>query len=237
MQFKYLPLSKTQEAEGVVVVIDVLRAFTTAAYAFSIGAEKIYPVGSIKEAIRLKDQIPGSLIMGEEKGIKPDGFDFGNSPSKIIKQDLSNKTLIQRTSAGTQGLVRAQTNKTLIAASFVVAKATGEYLYRLAPEMVSFIITGNSLGRDGDEDQACAEYIAGLIRNKNPHPEKFTKRILTSTVGQSFVKGEIHYLSEKDLILSGQVNLFDFVMVVSKEKDLLVMGPKYSKGKNPNWHG
>ena len=223
MKFRFLSLSRVNEAQGVVVVIDVLRAFTTAAYAFYNGAKKIIPVGTTQEAFELRNKIPGSMLMGEEHGYKPNGFDFGNSPAEIINQDLSNKILIQRTSAGTQGLVRSKTNSGLLAASFVVADATAEYLKALAPEITSFIITGNSLGRDGEEDLACAEYIAGLAENRNLDSNSYTSRILTSSVGQSYLNGENEYLSEEDLILSSQVNRFSFTMVVRKEDDLLVI--------------
>lgn len=226
MNFDYLPLSRANEAQGIVVVIDVLRAFTTAAYAFNKGVEKIIPVGTSHEAFGLRNKIPGSLIMGEEQGRKPIGFDFGNSPAEFIDQDLSQKTLIQRTSAGTQGLIRSNTKSELLAASFVVANATYEYISVLHPNRVSFIITGQSMGRDGDEDLACADYIAALIQNQNPDPERFTSRILTSSVGRSYLLGEIKYLSEKDIAMSCQVDLFDFVMVVKKEGDFLGMYPE-----------
>ena len=221
----YLSLSKGFESQGVVVVIDVLRAFTTAAYAFTKGVQKIIPVGTIQEAFFLKNQIPGSLLMGEEGGIKPAGFDLGNSPAEILKHDLSNKILIQRTSAGTQGLVQSGPETTLIAASFVVARATAEFLNNLNPDRVSFIITGNSMGRDGDEDLACAEYIAALIQNQTVNPDKFTSRILTSSVGRGFLSGENSYLSQEDIFLSSQVNLFNFIMIANKENTQLTMSP------------
>lgn len=226
MKFIILPLSRVNEAQGVVIVIDVLRAFTTAAYAFNKGAEKIIPVGTSHEAFELRNKIPGSLIMGEEHGYPPKGFDFGNSPAEIINHDLANITLIQMTSAGTQGLVRSNAQTNLMAASFVVARATAEFLRSLNPDLLSFIITGESLGRDGDEDLACADYIVALIQNQNSDPEEFTSRILTSSVGRSYLSGESNYLSEKDIAMSGQVDLFNFVMVARKEGDLLVMNPK-----------
>jgi 2-phosphosulfolactate phosphatase len=226
MKFNYLSLSRVNEAQGVVVVIDVLRAFTTAAYAFNQGAEKIIPVGTTHEAFELRNKFPGSLIMGEDHGLKPKGFDFGNSPTEIIKHDLSNTILIQRTSAGTQGLVRSNVQINLMAASFVVAKATAIFLKELNPEILSFIITGESLGRDGDEDLACADYIAALIQNQNPDPENFTSRILTSSVGRSLLSEGINYLSEMDIAMSSRVDLFDFCMVIRKEEDHLVMLPK-----------
>ena len=225
MKFKYLSLSSGAAAQGVVVVIDVLRAFTTAAYAFNQGVEKIIPVGTVQEALALKEQIPGSLLMGEEGGIKPAGFDLGNSPAEILKHDLSNKILIQRTSAGTQGLVQSGPETTLIAASFVVARATAEFLNNLNPDRVSFIITGKSMGRDGDEDLACAEYIAALIQNQTVNPDKFTSRILTSSVGRGFLSGENSYLSQEDIFLSSQVNQLNFIMIANKEDTQLTMSP------------
>lgn len=226
MHFNFLSLSEAGEADGMIVVIDVLRAFTTAAYAFYNGADKIIPVGSTREAFEVKEKFPGSLVMGEVEGFKPRGFDFGNSPEVIANQDLSNRTLIQRTSAGTQGLVRAKTKTNMLAASFVVAKATAEYLKRSAPALVSFIITGDSLGRDGDEDLACAEYIAGMIKNEDLNPDMFTSRILTSSVGRAYLQGEKPYLTEGDIKISGRVDLFNFIMYVKQEDDLLVMHSK-----------
>ncbi|MDF1519418.1 MAG: 2-phosphosulfolactate phosphatase [Brevefilum sp.] len=224
-RFEYFPLSRVQEAHGVVVVIDVLRAFTTAAYAFDRGAEKILPVSTIAEAFNLKTQFPESLIMGEENGVKPEGFDFGNSPLDISKQNLKNRIIIQRTSAGTQGLTQTKNHRILIAASFVVAGATAEFLKSINPETVSFIITGQSMGRDGDEDRACAEYIERLYLGDEPIPEDFTARILTSTVGQSFMKKNLRYLAEADIEMSSLVNIFDFVMLVKSEARYRVLYP------------
>lgn len=223
--FKYYPLDQVDQAKGDVVVIDVLRAFTTAAYAFDRGVEKIIPVSSTADALKIKTQFSGSLIMGEENGLKPEGFDFGNSPVEINRQDFTNKMLIQRTSAGTQGLIRSENHRILLAASFVVASMTAEYLKTINPEKVSFIITGKSMGRDGDEDQACAEYIEAIFRGENPNSDAFTSRILTSSVGQSFIRGNLKYLMKEDIEMSGKVNIFNFVMMVSNENNLRVLRP------------
>ena len=65
-----------------VVVIDVIRAFTNAAFAFSRGAKEIYPVSTVEEALQFKAQYPEVLACGEVGGIPPEGFDFGNSPTQ-----------------------------------------------------------------------------------------------------------------------------------------------------------
>ena len=62
------------------VVIDVLRAFTTAAYAFAAGARRIWLVETVEEALAVKAARPGTLAMGENRGRWVEGFDFSNSP-------------------------------------------------------------------------------------------------------------------------------------------------------------
>jgi 2-phosphosulfolactate phosphatase len=94
-------------AQGAVVVVDVLRAFTTAAYAFDAGAEAIYLVADVDEALAFKARHPLSLAVGEDRGLMPDGFDLPNSPAAARRADLAGRTIVQRTSAGTQGVVAA----------------------------------------------------------------------------------------------------------------------------------
>jgi len=227
IEFLYYPLAQAHEAQGVAVIIDVLRAFTTAAFAFNAGADKIYPVAAVAEAIQLSDKLPGSLIMGEVNGIKPEGFDFGNSPYDISRIDLTGKMLIQRTSAGTQGIVRVLHADLIIPASFVVAKATADYIRLLNPPVVSFIITGISLGRDGDEDLACAEYIEALVKNKCPDDREYIKRVTASSVGRVFLDGRNTNFQFQDLTLSIQVDRFPYPLKVTRENGRLVMDHQF----------
>lgn len=97
---------------GSVIVGDVLRAFTTAAYAFHSGAEAIYLVSSVDEALAFKNRNPDVLAMGEDHGLRPDGFDFSNSPVAVSRADLAGRTMLQRRSAGTQGVIKATNSRT-----------------------------------------------------------------------------------------------------------------------------
>ena len=59
------------------------------------------------------------------RGEAPEGFDFGYSPYEISGVDFRGQTIIQRTSAGTQGIVEAASKaKRLYAASLVTAEPT-----------------------------------------------------------------------------------------------------------------
>lgn len=100
-------ISGAERAVGVAVIIDVFRAFTTAAVALANGATRIVMVRDVEEALRLPAAGVGELCMGEVGGKAPAGFDLGNSPFEVSKADLKGRTIVQRTSAGTQGIVAA----------------------------------------------------------------------------------------------------------------------------------
>jgi 2-phosphosulfolactate phosphatase len=75
--------------------------------ALANGASRIVMVRTVEEALALRDAGIGQICMGEVGGKPPAGFDFGNSPFEISGVDFHSKTIVQRTSAGTQGIVAA----------------------------------------------------------------------------------------------------------------------------------
>jgi len=222
MKFHYTNLETCRTATGLVVVIDVIRAFTSAAFAFAGGVEKIYPVGMLEEALEFKQKNPGTLACGEVGGIPPEGFDFGNSPMHILKMNLKGRVLVQRTSAGTQGIVRSTNAGQIIAASFVVAKATVRYVQELAPETITFVVTGQTYN-GGEEDLACAEYIEELLRGNSPDPAPFLERVKSSEDAKMFYDSDFPQLPEADVAHFISLDKFDFAMPIMREDGRLVM--------------
>src|SRR5918994_6125889 len=222
LNFHYTDLEDCHTTQGVVVVIDVLRAFSTAAYAFSRGAREIFLVSTVDEALALKSAIPNSRAMGEVGGLRPDGFDFGNSPTHIDEANLSGITMIHRTHAGTQGVVRSQGAEIMLAASFVVANATARYVSNLAVPEVTFVITGRSYN-GGDEDLACAEYLEELMRGNRPDLKLFVKRIMESKDAFPHLDPEQRDFPFSDLEYCSQVDKFDFAMPISRKNGDFVM--------------
>ena len=212
MEFSYLNLEETQQARGVVVVIDVLRAFSTAAYAFDAGAASIAVVATIDQAFRMKREDPGLILIGEKGGWPVEGFDYGNAPSEVIGEDLNGKRLVMRTSAGTQGVVRTQHAGTILAASLVCAKATAEYIHKQAPDAVSFIITGSDEGGFGDEDQACADYIVDLLQGCPSDKQKLKARVWNSGWGRRFGDPDYPFLDSADKDYCTRIDTFNFYM-------------------------
>src|SRR5215213_7695499 len=66
-QVSYHGIADAGVTGGTSVVIDVIRAFTTAAWAFELGAERIVLVQGIEEALELKGRLPGSLAMKDDE--------------------------------------------------------------------------------------------------------------------------------------------------------------------------
>jgi 2-phosphosulfolactate phosphatase len=206
-----VPLDGCDQAAGVVVVIDVLRAFTTAAYAFAAGVQRIWPAGTVEEARMLKRQLPDALLAGEVNGLPIPGFDFGNSPAAFVGLDLHGRELIQRTTAGTQGLVRSKQATHLFAASFVCARATARTIARLQPERVTFVGTGQHSGRLGEEDRACARYLTALLQEEDPDPTPWLQQARRSPMARRHLRGDSNFPAS-DLELALQVDRFDFAM-------------------------
>jgi 2-phosphosulfolactate phosphatase len=210
-------------AAGAVVAIDVIRAFTTAAFALAAGARDIVPVGTVQEALELRASFPGALAMGEVDGYPIDGFDFGNSPSALLGLDLSGRRVIQRTSAGTQGLVCSLRAEILFASSFVCAAATARAIARCAPESVTLVATGVFPGRDGDEDIACADYLAARLRGEPIDAAALIRRVRDSASGRLFAEQTHPAFPASDLDLCVDVDRFDFALHVERRDGLLVM--------------
>jgi len=226
MIIRHLTLAQCAEAVGAVVVIDVLRSFTTAAYAFAAGASEILPAASVEQARLIQTRFPTALTMGALGGGMPiPSFDFGNSPSGVAGLTLKGDRLIQCTAAGVRALVQCQHAEILLAASLVCARSTATLLRRLAPSTITLVVTGDWVDRDGDEDRACADYLEALLHGESPDPAPFIQRVRASDFGRRFADPAHPALPAADLDHAAVADRFEFAMPVTRIDDLLVIRP------------
>jgi 2-phosphosulfolactate phosphatase len=217
-----------KQARGLTVIIDVFRAFSTACYVVQNGAREIIPVGDVDLAYKLKEENPAYVLMGERKGKMLPGFDYGNSPADIQTFDFSGKTVIQTTSAGTQGFANAKDAKELISGSFVNAEAIVTYIKKKAPEKVSLVCMGTWAVKPNNEDTLCAEYIAGRLNNQKMDEKKIYRRLKDSKTAQIFFDPAVTWAPEKDFDLCLNIGHCNFVLKAEKgENDLLALKPIY----------
>lgn len=123
MEIRILELIEgAKKAEGLTVIIDVFRAFSLECYLYARGASAVFPAGSVEEARHMKQVHPEYLLIGERRGRRCEGFDYGNSPSQTRNADLSGKKIVHTTSAGTQGIVNAVHAEEILTGSLVNAR-------------------------------------------------------------------------------------------------------------------
>ncbi|MCI3135289.1 2-phosphosulfolactate phosphatase [Phenylobacterium aquaticum] len=162
-------------ARGAVVIIDVFRAFTTAAVALANGAEAIVMVDDLDTALALRDRGVGRICIGERRGVKPEGFDFGNSPHEIRDLSFAGDVLIQTTSNGTKGVLAARAATRVYAASLANAAATVRAILDDGEAEVWLIAAGDDAART-EEDEICALYMRALLQGRSPIGTSFARR-------------------------------------------------------------
>lgn len=212
-----------RRARGVVVIIDVFRAFSTACYAFNNGALSVVAVGEIDEARRLKSKNPGWVLVGERGGKKIEGFDYNNSPSEIEKVDLQGKTVILTTNAGTQGLVNATSSDELLTGSFVNAKTTVRHILSRAPSEVSLVRMGVEARRPASEDDLCSEYLKSLLLDLPFDQDKVKPTLRVAPSSARFFDDDKPWSPVKDFDLCLEVDRFDFALRAHVKGDGLAL--------------
>ena len=226
----YELISGAKKARGLTVIIDVFRAFSLECYLFSRGVREIYPIGDAEDAFRMKNDNPEMLLFGERKGAKIDGCDFGNSPSSVVGLDLSGKTVIHTSGAGTQGIVNASQADEIITGSLVNAKAAADYIIGRSPDEVSLVAMGNAGVRTAPEDVLCAEYIRSLILG---YDIGIDERIagLRYNGGTHFFRPDTQdVFPQEDYYLCAKKDVFDFVIRSERKDNGVIVNRKYCVG-------
>ena len=215
---RFVATAEAHEATGAVVVVDVLRAFSTAAYALASGASMIFLVGGVAEAMAFKADHPGTLAMGEEHGRRPAGFDFANSPVELATADVIGRTIVQRTSAGTQGVIAALAADRLWCAALVNASATARAVLAAGLGSPTYVITGwaSSASGSGEDDLATAELIERARLGRPLDAAATAARIASSEEAIRTLSIGAGHVHPEDVDRSVAVDAFDFAMEVTR---------------------
>ncbi len=142
----------------VAVVIDVIRATTTMVEALANGARAIFPTVSTEDAVKLASSLGrgDTLLCGERKGLKVEGFDLGNSPAEYGPAVVKGKQLVMTTTNGTRALKAVEdAERTLIAAFLNLAAVTDAL--RAEPDLV--VLCAGREDRFSLEDALCAGHL------------------------------------------------------------------------------
>lgn len=215
-------LEGAQRAKGAVAIIDVFRAFTTAAVVLANGASRIIMVGAVDQAMKLRSDGVGQVCIGEVGERAPPGFDFGNSPFEVSAMDFAGKTIIQRTSAGTQGVVAARHAQRLYAASLVTASATAQALLSRPADRISLVAMGSEGLVRTDEDELCALYLRNRLEGRPGNAAAVREVILAGGDVLRFHDPSRPDLNQRDVEIALDVDRYDFAIKVTMEDGLPV---------------
>jgi len=224
-------LAGAVDARGIVIVIDVLRAFSCSALMFHYGIRDLALVRTPQEALAFRDREPDCVVAGEVKGVKVEGFDIGNSPADIVAKGepfFRGRRVAARSSAGTQGVLMAAAHaEQVILGSYMTAAATAAYirdhahvdaLVRGHETTVTIVAMGFEGVRPSVEDERCGDYLEHLLAvgagfsRPYDHLQAIWECINDPEIAAS-LRGEHHYRPKEDIVLALQRDLFAFVMI------------------------
>lgn len=116
-----VPYHEKKIEHEVILLIDVLRSTTVISYLFEYGARQVSMVRSVSHAMSMKGE--NSMVLGERKGLKVKGFDFGNSPYELKVQyekgfNFAAHDYVITTSNGAKAFSKVYENSDVMATSF-----------------------------------------------------------------------------------------------------------------------
>jgi 2-phosphosulfolactate phosphatase len=206
-----------RQASGIAVVIDVLRSFTVSAHALAGGARECRLVTTTAEARAIAASIPGALLSAEENALPIPGIPISNSPTKLLEEgDLSERILVQRSSAGTQVAAAVRPEIDIFAASLVVARATVQACLLRRPDVLTLIASA-----DHPEDHACARYMEAIVRDEKPDVERLLQPLRDSERYKRVMSNAWPGFPPTDLELSLMPDRFNFAMPATREPGYL----------------
>lgn len=162
LYFTPAELDPTAVQERTVVVVDVLRATSTMVEALANGARAIYPTTGSEEAIKLISSLgrEDTLLCGERRGRKIEGYDLGNSPLEFTAERVGGKRLVMDTTNGTRAMVAVHGAASVVAGSFLNLSATAKAVAG-ADDLV--VVCAGRGGRFSLDDAVCAGRILALL--------------------------------------------------------------------------
>ena len=153
--------------EATVVVIDVVRATTSMVEALAQGARAVFPTSSTEDAVKLAASLgrEDTLLCGERKGVKIEGFDLGNSPLEFTADVVDDKRLVWTTTNGTAALAAVREAPQVLVGAFTNLSAVAAVLR--GEERVVLQCAGRA-NRFAMEDALCAGHLLRLLVGGGP---------------------------------------------------------------------
>ena len=178
------PESAERYREGcAIVVVDVIRATTTATTAVSLGRQ-VFPAQTTDEAFRIASTLKEPLFVGELGGNMPVGFDLTNSPARIVERTDVHRPMVLVSSSGTQLLLNAVGAEAVYVACFRNFSAVARHLAGRHRRIA--ILGAGTRNQFRREDQMGCAWVAEQLVASGYVPEtKATSHYISRWSGKS----------------------------------------------------
>ncbi len=192
-----------------IVAIDVIRATTTAITAVALG-RRCYPVPTVEAAFALADILGNALLVGEQRGIMPPGFDLNNSPSQLLARSDVERPVILLSSSGTRLCYEASKAEAVFLACLRnYASVAGH----LAGNFANVAVIGAGCkGEFREEDEMCCAWIAEGLLDLGYRPGDHKTLDIIGRWSKKPVDAWIGNKSVSYLRASGQLADLDFIL-------------------------
>ena len=214
--------------DKIVVIIDVLRATSVMITALANGAKAVYPYKDIESVLENSKKSKSFVLGGERKGLKIEGFDFGNSPLEYTKEAVSGKDMFMTTSNGTRAIENsANGSKKLFIAAFLNVESVAKKILEENDDIV--IICSGTDNNFSLDDALCAGEIIRRVKEKNRDIQLTDislamKRLAETSLGiEETLEGSKHFEYLKTIGFYGDMN-HCFTM------DMFDIVPEYKNG-------
>jgi 2-phosphosulfolactate phosphatase len=145
-----------------IVVVDVIRATTTAITAAASG-RRCFPAPNVEAALSIAAGFANPLLAGETSGAMPVSFEMDNSPAQLAGRTDTHRPLILVSSSGTRVIHAAAGCEAVYLGCFRSYSGLAAHLSCRHRQVA--VIGAGSKGEFREEDQICCAWIAaGLIR-------------------------------------------------------------------------
>ena len=203
------------------MVVDVIRATTTAVTALSSG-RRVFPARTSDEAFVVASTLSNPILAGELGGNMPYGFDMTNSPAQIAERDDTDRPMVLVSSSGTELIMNSAGSKGVYIACFRNFSAVADWLSGQQYDRIAVLGAGTR-GQFRREDQMCCGWLAGKLVDtgyeaETPQTREYIYRWKSASPQEAEKSESADYLRN-----SGQLQDLEFVL---KHVDDLDIVPK-----------
>jgi len=194
--FTHQELQFTDKEGKTGVSIDVLRATSTIVAAFDNGCASFTPITSVDEAReRAKNYQEGTILLGGAKqGLRPPGFDLGNSPLDYVPEVVKGKHILFSSSNGTQSMLGLKGAEEILLASFLNAEAISREILNAGRDCL--IACSGDFGRFALGDTVCGGmFISRLLpkaKTENRLSDAATVALMIFKAHNHDIRGMLH---------------------------------------------